>query len=115
MKTRTLIFTAAAMTALPSASAEAPGGAGVFQRFEKNGDGVLTEDELPAQAKRLMALDKNKDGLAKDEVIDALARFQGRGAQPARSGATGEAAKVVLAGPSVIKGGDVGVGGRWRI
>ena len=52
---------------------------------------------MPAQAKRLMALDKNKDGrLAKDEVIDALARFQGRGAQPAASGAAGEAAKVVV-------------------
>ncbi len=83
----------------------------MFKALDKNGDGVLTEDELPPQAKRLTALDRNKDGrITKDEAIEMLMRFSKRGAQPAPAGAPSEPAKAVVTGPSVIKGGDVGVG-----
>lgn len=95
MNFRPFILLAALAFKLAPASAQAPGG-GVFQRFNQNGDGVLTEDELLAEAKRLVALDKNTDGrLAKDKVIDAHARFQRPGAQPAPSDATGEAAEKI--------------------
>ena len=83
----------------------------MFTALDKNGDGVLMEDELPPQAKRLTAIDRNKDGrITKEEAIETLMRFSKRGAQPAPDEASSEPAKAVVIGPSIIKGGDVGVG-----
>ncbi|MHC4954956.1 MAG: hypothetical protein ACYTGZ_13810 [Planctomycetota bacterium] len=42
----------------------------LFERYDKNGDGKLTADELPERAQRMIErMDKNGDGvLTKDEV-----------------------------------------------
>ena len=83
MKARTLIFTAVAMKALHSASAEAPAGAGVFQRFDKNGDGKVRPDEL-LNKQTFDRFDVNKDGVITLEEYTRVAGGMARkpGATP---------------------------------
>ena len=51
-----------------------PGDADVFERFDENGDGLLTEDELPEQAwLRLASVDSDGDGAVS---VDELAAIQ---------------------------------------
>ncbi len=87
----------------------------IFDYLDKNHDGVLTDDELPQQARRLKALDLDKDGrITRVEALEGIKRYQEKnGITPPASptpGEPGEAAKPVVIGPDVIKGGDVGVG-----
>ena len=66
-----------------------------IKRFDKNGDGYLTKDELPDRFARLFdRADKNNDGkLDKDEVKALLAVIQARKGQPADSPGTKPASK----------------------
>jgi Ca2+-binding EF-hand superfamily protein/peroxiredoxin/mono/diheme cytochrome c family protein len=100
--------------AVAEAIAASPtGGEQIFKYLDKNGDGVLTEDELPQQARRLKALDQDKDGrITRAEALETLARFRNLfGALPAAAEA-GPMPSIVT-GPRVVKGGDVGVGRQW--
>jgi len=86
----------------------------LFRQLDKNSDGAVTEDELPPQARRLKAVDADKDGrITRVEALAALARYarSSGGDMPPTPGTTaGGPAKPVITGPNVIKGGDVGVG-----
>ncbi|MCB1089409.1 MAG: EF-hand domain-containing protein, partial [Verrucomicrobiae bacterium] len=58
-----------ALAAITTASAQAPGG--VFQRFDRNGDGKVTTDELPNQ-QAFDRFDTNKDGSITLEEYNAV-------------------------------------------
>jgi len=84
----------------------------LFRYLDKNNDGAITENEMPPQAKRLMAVDANQDGrITRVEAIQALAKYVSNGGEvPAEATASRERAKPIITGPKVIKGGDFGVG-----
>ncbi len=94
-------------------AASPTGGEQIFKVLDKNGDGVLTTDEVPKQLGRLKALDRDKDGrITRAEAVETLARFrQSSTALPAAA----DASKMppIETGPRVVKGGDVGVGRQW--
>ncbi|MSU40495.1 MAG: redoxin domain-containing protein [Pedosphaera sp.] len=101
---RAAVLFIAAIAVLHSAFAQVSSGAGVFQRHDKNGDGKVTKDELP-NAPIFARFDVNKDG-----AITLQEYQQVIGGKPAPSGAADVPAKPVLAGPSVTKAGEVGIG-----
>jgi peroxiredoxin/Ca2+-binding EF-hand superfamily protein len=103
-----------ASEAVAEAVAASPaGGEMVFKYLDKNGDGVLTAEELPKQASRLKALDRDKDGrITRDEAVAVLARFRQRlGGMP--GAVEGAPMPTIESGPRVVKAGDVGVGRQW--
>ncbi len=89
------------------------GGELVFKYLDKNADGVLTADELPKQAQRVKALDRDKDGrITRAEAVQTLARF--RQLFTGIPGAVESAPMPAAAtGPRVVKAGDLGVGRQW--
>jgi Ca2+-binding EF-hand superfamily protein/mono/diheme cytochrome c family protein len=98
-----------AASAAAAAPTESSSPERIFDYLDKNKDGGLTDDELPQQARRLKALDQDKDGrITRAEAIEGLKRFQSKlGITPSPDGAP---AQPVVIGPDVIKGGDIGVG-----
>ena len=42
---------------------------GMFERFDSNGDGAITPDEIPQRVQRLMQLDRNGDGVLTREEL----------------------------------------------
>lgn len=49
----------------------------MFQRFDKNGDGKISQEEFPGPPERFKALDKNGDGsLTEDELLEGLQQEQ---------------------------------------
>ncbi len=71
MKAAPTLLTTLALAAIYSALGQVPGG-GVFQRFDKNGDGKVTKDELP-NADTFARFDVNKDGAITLEEYDQVA------------------------------------------
>jgi Ca2+-binding EF-hand superfamily protein/mono/diheme cytochrome c family protein len=87
---------------------------GLFKRLDKNGDGKLTEDELPNK-RWFNGLDTDKDGsVTLDEAVKALANLRKRGAveSPATSSPIQPASEdpSFNEAPQILKGGDLGVG-----
>lgn len=87
---------------------------GLFKRLDKNGDGKLTEDELPNK-RWFNGLDANKDGsVTLDEAVKTLASLRKRGA--AETPSTSSPIKPASEDPSfkeapqMLKGGEHGVG-----
>lgn len=81
----------------------------MFQRFDKNGDGKITQDEMP-NAETFGRYDTDKDGVVTlDEARKSYFMDKSK-AKPNLSPATMPAASVVTSGPKVIKAGDAGVG-----
>ncbi|MEO6753500.1 MAG: signal transduction protein, partial [Chthoniobacteraceae bacterium] len=64
MKSRiiTIISLLALLATLDAAPAQRENSKGVFQRFDKNGDGKITRDELP-NAETFARYDTDKDGV----------------------------------------------------
>jgi Ca2+-binding EF-hand superfamily protein len=59
---------------------------GQFLRYDTNGDGQLTEDELPPQAKRMMQADANGDGAIDAGELQAAMEKLGGKARALRGG-----------------------------
>jgi hypothetical protein len=88
MKARASIF--AAVATLTAAFAQTPGGAGVFQRFDKNGDGKVTRDELP-NPQAFERFDLNKDGvIALEEYNQVASGMKGKPGTPTATAKPGE-------------------------
>jgi RND family efflux transporter MFP subunit len=77
----------------PAGASRGPGGGGMLQNFDRNGDGRLSQDEVPPQmASRFATGDKNGDGFLDADEISALPRRGpggGRPGGPVRDGAFG--------------------------
>ena len=71
----------------PGGPGQGPGGEGGegrkrpdFKTLDKNGDGFITEDEVPAKAwERMKGADKNGDGKVSEEELRQGAKGRGRG------------------------------------
>lgn len=87
----------------------------LFKRFDKNGDGRLTEDELPNK-RWFTGLDADKDGsVTLDEAVKTLASLRERGApggSPENTGPIKPASEdpSFKEAPSLLKAADHGVG-----
>ncbi len=57
---------------------------GMFERFDSNRDGEITQDEIPQRAQRLMQLDRNGDGLLTREELSQGRPGGGPGGRPGR-------------------------------
>ena len=115
MKSRiiTIISLLALFATLNAAPAQRENSKGVFQRFDKNGDGKITRDELP-NAEAFAHYDTDKDGIVAFEEARKVFLADKSNPKPNSSPnlppATTPAAPVVTSGPKVIKASDAGVG-----
>lgn len=91
----------------PPGGPEGPGGPGrpdsadakargeeMWKRADKNGDGKISQDEVPAEAwERMGRLDQNKDGaVTREEMAAGFAAMRGKGGEPGK-GRPGEAGR----------------------
>lgn len=84
-----LVLAATCTSTLAQPAGERPPGDGPrgIARFDKNGDGALTKDELsdnPRLLERFDTLDANKDGKLSEDEMRAGMRPRGEGERPPR-------------------------------
>lgn len=95
-------------------AAAAPGKTGIaeFDNLDKNGDGLLTRDELP-QKRWMRFLDGNNDGqVTLAEATEAMSRLRKKGLPGDESAPVTPAAEdpSLKEAPTILKGSDHGVG-----